>query len=314
MQKFENVRGIRSKRLLSAIGLLTLTSVIAFGLMYSSPIHAQSQAQGTAASAPTLEYEVATIKPNNTDAAPGAMTMEDGINMSNIPLRILLGIAFGMGGDRITGGPAWINDRYDISGKMDSSVADALKKMNPIDRRVARQRMLQELLADRCKIVFHRETKELPAYMLVVAKGGPKLQESKPTAANPDGAAGTGTIQFGAGGLITFQAMPLTSLVQVLSLQAGRAVVDQTGLTGRYDFTWQFNLNVNPSGAGGGAQPSGGGSGGGAPGGATSTVAADPDAPSLFTVIQEQLGLKLESGKGPVEIIVIDRIEKPSGN
>jgi uncharacterized protein (TIGR03435 family) len=314
MQKSEGTCGIHSNRLLSAIGLLILTAVIALGLTYATPVHAQSQAQETAATAPKLEFEVATIKPNNTDAAPGAMTMEDGINMTNIPLRILLGIAFGMGGDRITGGPAWINDRYDISAKMDSSVADALKKMNPMDRRLARQRMMQELLAERCKIVFHRETKELPAYMLVVAKGGPKLQESKPTAANPDGSAGTGTIQFGANGLITFQAMPLTSLIQVLSLQAGRAVVDQTGLTGRYDFTWQFNLNVNPSGASGGSQPSGGGSGGGAPGGASSAVAADPDAPSLFTVIQEQLGLKLESGKGPVEIIVIDHIERPSGN
>jgi uncharacterized protein (TIGR03435 family) len=297
MQKFGNTSGIRGKRLLSAIGLASLMALLVFGLMSATPGHAQAPAQAAAA-APKLEFEVATIKPNNTDATPGAMSAEDGINMSNIPLRILLGIAFGVGGDRITGGPAWINDRYDISAKMDSSVADALKKLNPMDRRLARQGMLQDLLADRFKITYHRETKELPAYMLVVAKGGPKIQESKATAANPDGAAGTGTMQFGQNGLMTFQAMPLSALVQVLSLQVGRAVVDQTGLISRYDYTWQFVQNTGAAGAAGGG-----------PGGA-----ADPDAPSIFTVIQEQLGLKLESGKGPVEIIVIDHIEKPSDN
>jgi uncharacterized protein (TIGR03435 family) len=295
MRNSENTREVRGKRLLTAIGSLALTALTAFGLIYAAPICAQSQAQGTAASAPVLEFEVATIKPNDSNSPPGALTADDGINMANIPLRILLGIAFGIGGDRITGGPAWINDRYDINAKMDPTVADALKKLNPMDRRLARQRMLQALLTDRCKITFHRDTKELPAYMLVIAKGGPKLQESKSSIANPDGSGVTGAMQFGAGGLMSFQAMPLTSLVQVLSLQVGRTVLDKTGLTGRYDFTWQFNQTANP-------------------GGANSSATSDPDAPSIFTLIQEQLGLKLESGKGDVEIIVIDHIEKPSEN
>ncbi|HEV3221146.1 MAG TPA: TIGR03435 family protein [Candidatus Acidoferrales bacterium] len=299
MQSSEYTRGIRGKRLLSAIALLTVTGVTAISSFYAAPIHAQSPAQATPATAPALEFEVATIKPNNSDSPPGAMAAEDGINMSNIPLRILLGIAFGIGADRITGGPAWLNDRYDINAKMDSPTADALKKLNPIDRRLARQRMMQALLIDRCKIAFHRETKELPVFMLVVAKGGPKIQESKSSIANPDGSGVTGTLQFGPGGSMTFQAMPLTSLIQVLSLQVGRTVLDKTGLTGRYDLTWQFNQNAGPGAAGGGANPAG---------------VADPDAPSIFTIIQDQLGLKLEPGKGPVEIIVIDNMEKPSDN
>lgn len=310
MQRLGNSHGICGKRLLTAIGLLTLTAPIVFGLMYAAPIRAQSQAQGTAASTPVLEFEVATIKPNNSDSAPGALTVEDGISMSNIPFRILLGIAFGVGNDGITGGPAWINDRYDINAKMDSSVADALKKLNPMDRRLARQRMLQALLIDRFKITFHRETKELPVYNLVVAKGGPKLQESKSAIANPDGSGVEGNLQFGQGGLMTFRAMPLTSLIQVLSLQLGRTVLDKTDLTGRYDFTWQFNLTANPGGGPGGSPARGGG----APGGANPSASPDSEPPSIFTVVQEELGLKLESGKGPVGIIVIDHIEKPSDN
>jgi len=109
---------------------------------------------------------------------------------------------------------------------------------------------------------------------------------------------------------MTFQAMPLSSLIQVLSLQVGRTVLDKTGLTGRYDFTWQFNQTANPGGGPGGSAARGGG----APGGANPSAAFDSDAPSIFTVVQEDLGLKLDPGKGPVEIIVIDHMEKPSDN
>jgi uncharacterized protein (TIGR03435 family) len=298
MQISENIRAIHGKRQLTAIGLLTLSALGAFGLLYAAPLRAQSQTQATAAATgPVLEFEVATIKPNDSDSAPAALTAEDAVTMANIPLRILLGIAFGIGNDGIVGGPAWINDRYDINAKMDSSVADALKRMNPMDRRLARQRMLQALLIDRFKITFHRETKELAVYNLVVAKGGPKLQESKSSIASPDGSGVTGTLQFGQGGLMTFQAMPLSSLIQVLSLQLGRTVLDKTGLTGRYDFT------------GGSAAR-----GGGAPVGAGPAASPDSEPPSVFTVVQEQLGLKLESGRGPVEVIVLDHIERPSGN
>jgi uncharacterized protein (TIGR03435 family) len=110
--------------------------------------------------------------------------------------------------------------------------------------------------------------------------------------------------------MMTFQAMPLTSLVQVLSLQVGRTVLDKTGLTGRYDFTWQFNVSANPGGGQGGPPSSAGGAGSGA----SPAGSADSEPPSIFTMIQEQLGLKLESGKGPVEIIVIDHMERLSEN
>jgi len=308
MRKSKINYGIHSRRLLSAISSFTLlTALLTAGLTHASPTRAHSQTQAASATAPTLKFEVATIKPNKSAIPPAAMTTDDAIDMRNIPLGILLGIAFGMSGDRISGGPEWINDRYDVSAKMNPDVADALKKLNPLDRRAARQRMLQALLTDRFKIVFHRDTKELPVFLLVVAKGGPKLQEGKPADASPEGAGGTGTLQFGQGGLMTFKAMPLSSLILILSQQVGRTVLDKTGLTGRYDFTWQFGLNANPGGGRGGPA-------GGAPGGANPGASPDSEPTSIFTVLQEELGLKLDSGKGPVEIIVIDHIERPSEN
>jgi bla regulator protein blaR1 len=308
MRKSKNNYTVRRQRLLSAISSLTLIALLSVSLLHASPTRAQSQTQAASATAPTLEFEVATIKPNKSDAPPAVLTADDGLDFRNIPLGILLGVAFGISNDRITGGPDWIFDRYDINAKMDAEAADALKKLNPLDRRAARQRMMQALLIDRFKIVFHRDTKELPVFLMVVAKGGPKLQEGKPADASPEGVGGTGTLQFGQGGLITYKAMPLSALTQILSQQVGRTVLDKTGLTGRYDFTWQFNQSAAPGGGRGGSPA------GGPPGGANPAASADAEPASIFTVLQEELGLKLDSGRGPVEIIVIDHIERPSGN
>jgi uncharacterized protein (TIGR03435 family) len=301
MRNSQNNSAIRRQQLPISIAFLILTALLTVSLLHASPTHAQSQAQAASAPAPTFEFEVATIKPNKSDIAPAALTTDDGIDMRNIPLGILLGVAFGMSADRITGGPDWINDRYDVSAKMDPEVADALKKLNPLDRRATRLRMFQALLTDRFKIVYHRGTKELPVFFLVVAKGGPKLQEGKPADRSPDvaGSTGTGTLVFGQNGLMTFKAMPLSSLTLILSQQVGRTVVDETELTGRYDFTWNFNQSAAP---------------GGGRGGPAAAAPSDSDPASIFTVLQEELGLKLDSGKGPVEIIVIDHIERPSGN
>jgi uncharacterized protein (TIGR03435 family) len=315
MGKSEDNYGIHGNRRLGATGVLTLTALVCVGLIYAPPMRAQSQTQAPPATAPTagpkLEYMVATIKPNDTNDPPAALTADDGISMRNIPLAILLGVAFGVSNDRITGGPQWIFDRYDVNAKMDPEVADALKKLNPMDRRLARQRMFQDLLTDRFKITFHRDTKELPVYNLVVAKGGPKLQEAKPADASPEGVGGTGTLQFGRGGLMTFQAMPLSALIQILAQQVNRTVLDKTGLTGRYDFTWDFNQSATPGGGRGGFQ---GPPAGGPPSGGSLALSPDSEPASIFSVLQDQLGLKLDSGKGPVEIIVIDHMERPVGN
>ncbi len=196
---------------------------------------------------------------------------------------------------------------------MDSSQVEKLQTLSPEQRRRETQHMLQALLANRFQLVLHRETKELPGYALVVAKSGPKLHDAKPgdTYPNgmkgPDGKPGEGLmIMGGNGGPVTGQGIPIRNLVRLLSQQLGRTILDETGLTGKYDFTlqWAPDERAGPMSA----ATQGGGS--------RSDDAPPPDSsrPSLFTAIQEQLGLKLESRKVPVEMLVIDHVAAPSEN
>jgi uncharacterized protein (TIGR03435 family) len=232
----------------------------------------------------------------------------DGFTATNVPLLTLIRQAYGLRAfaidDRIFGGPAWLSaERYNIDAKIDDAVAEKLKQLSPDQSKLARQHMLQALLADRLNLIVHRETRDLPVYSLVVAKNGPKLQESKPDDPYLDGfkdksgRGGTG-IMMGSGSIVG-QAAHLDALVPLFSILVGRTVVDKTGLTGTYDFKLKWTPDQNLA--------------------ATSTGSAgvqppESSAPSLFTAIQEQLGLKLEPGKGPVEVIVIDHVERPSGN
>jgi uncharacterized protein (TIGR03435 family) len=143
-------------------------------------------------------------------------------------------------------------------------------------------------LADRFHLQSHLVSREIPAYALIVAKGGAKLTEVKPEV-NADGHIDPGGIRVGEG-QITATAAAMTPLIDALSVQLGQPVIDRTGLVGHYNFILQFApVQASPD--------------------------AQPDArPSLFTAIQEQLGLKLESTKAPVDVVVIDHIEKPSEN
>jgi uncharacterized protein (TIGR03435 family) len=152
-------------------------------------------------------------------------------------------------------------------------------------------RMLQTLLADRFNLTVHRETREQPIYALVIAKGGPKLHESSEEALVP-------VIQKRANGGFVNRGAPMSTLTVVLSQQVGRTVVDKTGLKGRYDFSLEYERRRAGRGDPDDPEP-----------------APSPDGlPSVYTALQEQLRLKLESQKGPVEFIVVDHAEKPSAN
>jgi uncharacterized protein (TIGR03435 family) len=179
--------------------------------------------------------------------------------------------------------------------------------------------MLQALLADRFKLTFHRESKELPVYLLVVGKNGPKLQEAKADDASaleikaPDGQIlPKGAIQvntnISADGMHHFSAPGITinGLAAMLGTQLGRPVLDKTGLAGKFDIALQWMPEQRQ------VQTFSFGSSDGQP--SVSSATPDSNGPSLQTAIQDQLGLKLESGKGPVETIVIDHLEKPSKN
>jgi uncharacterized protein (TIGR03435 family) len=215
--------------------------------------------------------------------------------------------AYGVENYQVSGGPDWINsERYDLDAKFDGATADELQKLNSNDRILARQQMLQKILAERFNLTVHRESKELQTYSLVVAKIGPKLKEVKlddADASKPKAGPAPGTGQMMVGGTwgqISGFATGLSTLTGSLTNYLRRPVIDKTGLTGRYDFTlrWTPDTNQTQDSSITNGLPSG-----------------DPTgSPNIFTAIQEQLGLKLESAKGPVEIFVIDKIERPSGN
>jgi bla regulator protein BlaR1 len=211
------------------------------------------------------------------------------------PLGVLIAQAYGLppGSDgradgRIVGGPDWMtqdSDQYDIQAKIDEHEYTAMQKMTAKQQREQVNMMKQSLLADRFKLKMHFETRELPAYALVVAKDGPKL-----TQANDDESTMLSSTHQGQTTEMRATAATLSQFADSPLLSAGtrgRTVVDQTGLNSKYDFTLKW--------------------------GAESAAGQEPsDQPALFTAIHEQLGLKLIPTKGPVEVIVIDRVEKPT--
>ncbi|HET9400084.1 MAG TPA: TIGR03435 family protein [Candidatus Acidoferrales bacterium] len=308
--------------MLTAVGFFPATLTVILGIGHAMPGRAQSQAQNSAAAAPVFEYEVASIKPSKPDATGGFMTIpgpgdvSDTYAARNLPLmgiiREAYGIPMGAEDGRLVGAPGWLSsERYDIEAKIDRTVVEELQKLSPEVRVEVQQQMLQALLADRLKLSVHRESKEVPVYSLVVAKNGSKLQESKPSDADANatpapgrgGRGGSSLAIRGRGGPLTGQAVPITMLVTVLTTILKRPVLDKTGLTGNYDFTLTWTPDdtqlQTPRDAPNGQPP---------------LLPPDPNGPSIFTAIQEQLGLKLESGKGSVRVIVIDHVERPSGN
>ena len=184
--------------------------------------------------------------------------------------------AYGVKYDQISGGPGWVNSlHYDRDAKAEGD--------EPITNEQAK-RMMQSLLAERFKLKIHRETREVPVYALIVGKNGSKLKES-----TPDAPVKNFVRSDGAGMHMEATHGTMEQLARQLSNTAGRPVVNRTGLPGYY----AYQLNWLP---------------------ATRATPAESDTPVLFTAIQEQLGLKLEPARGPMEMIIIDSAEKPSGN
>jgi len=236
-------------------------------------------------------FEAATVKINKSGSSGSHSDFDDGrYSATNIALKNLMHrSAYGVPEPRILGGPKWLDsERFDIEAKVDSSVIEQMRTLSPEQSKLQRQAMFQQLLADRFKLAVHWETRELPVYALVVAKNGPKLQVStKP---------GSGTSS--STGQLTAEGMTLAeiaqALTQELATELGRVVIDKTGIAGRYDVTLKWTPDASGAPADNGTENSSG--------------------PSIFTAMQEQLGLKLESTKGPVQVLVIDHVEMPSEN
>jgi uncharacterized protein (TIGR03435 family) len=259
-----------------------------------------TQAQNIAATRP--EFAVTSVRPNHTGCCTSGGVGKGGGGGKNVTLKELMAFTYRLQQFQISGGPRWINsDRFDIEGKAEDPNAsfDQVRLM------------LQSLFEDRFKLKVHRETKESPAYALVVGKGGPRIQLSRDQSPeNVDGPAppgagpNHGAIRIGVGNLVG-NAVTLSWFASMLSPRLDRLIIDKTNLAGRFDIRLQWAPSaaedlfgvpaeiIDMNGV---------------------TVRPDPSGPSIFSAIQEQLGLKLESAKAPVELLVIDHVEQPSAN
>jgi bla regulator protein blaR1 len=291
--------------------LLAAAYFIFFGcpLAQGNPAQSPSAAPPQSEAAAVPQYDVAAIKPSKSgDMRMMLMFKPDGVDMTGVPVQLMLRVTFNIEDDRILGAPEWVKtERFDINAKVAPEDAPKLDKLS----RGQRDSMLLPLLADRFGLKYHHETRDLPYFALVVAKGGPKLKESTPEPGGAEGSPKRRMTLINGMGNIEGQGSTMENLAHVLTPQVGRMIMDKTGLTGAYDYTlhWTPDNVPMPGGPGGGP--------GGAPTGAPAAGGPPPpdaSAPGLLTALQEQLGLKLESEKGPVDVIVIDHIDKPSEN
>jgi uncharacterized protein (TIGR03435 family) len=247
-------------------------------------VHAAAQA---AAGAPT--FDVASIHINNTETDGHHHIVNDPAESHfrtvNLALRDLIQFAYGLPDSQILGGPGWLDSiMFDIDAKSDSLVDAQLHALPAEQAQQKKRLMVQALLADRFQLKAHEEKRQLAVYALVVTKDGPKFKPSQINGTTIN----TGRTRMHIAGSDDTLGILARELAQVL----GRVVLNQTGLTGRYDLSLRWT-----------------------PDDAAALNSPSPDAPpDIFTAVQEQLGLKLESTKGPVPVLVIDSVEKPSPN
>ncbi len=243
-----------------------------------------------AQSVPTiLKFEIASVRPADPGARVTNVLLDPGesLRITNVPLRKIVTYAYDIRDFQLAGGPGWMDgERFDILAKTSNVGSQAAESDSETDdqrrARVSRVReRLRSLLADRFHLAVHVADKEQTILALRVAKAGSKMVEAALGPGKEQGRVSTldGHIQgYGA---------PISMLVTQLSMATGQVVQDRTGLSGKYDFVLDWAADARDH---------------------------ESDHPSLFTAIEEQLGLRLERAKGPVQVVVIDHIERPSAN
>ena len=256
-----------------------------------------------------LSYEVATIKPVDTNTADRVVKLPPGVTLSPLSIRRYIMNAYGaMYAAQVVGGPDWLNkDAYTINGKVPDDLEAAMQKMTFADRNDQTRSMQQSLLADRFHLKVHFETRVLPVYELVPAKGGLKITEipapperkpgDPPLQMRPGDPLPPGSVRtmFNNTGLrvLDARAIQMQLFARIISGDAGdRPIVDHSGFAGYFDvtdLTW-------------------------APLGDAAATTTSPDAPSLAVALQEKLGLELVPAKDPIEVLVIDSIDRPTEN
>ena len=302
--------GVAKRFVLAVAAVSSFAGPIAIGVLNAPRLRAQVDILRIG----EQKFEVASVKPNTSGDGPTRIMLQPGgrITAENMSLRNLVRFAFQVQDFQLVGGPDWLEkERFDILAKAEHDIVPT-----PPGTTGPGQLMLRSLLADRFKLTIHQEKRELPVYALVLARGdgrlGPQLQHSTvdcqaliaARGVGPVGASGPmleGRPQCGmrmSPGNILGGGFPLSQLVTTLSQFVRRTIVDRTGLNGNFDLELKWTPDQMPQGA--------------PPPGAPPLPPIDPNGPSIFTAVQEQLGLKLESTKDSVDVLVIDHIEAPT--
>jgi uncharacterized protein (TIGR03435 family) len=255
-------------------------------------------------------FEVASVKPNRSGDLAVRIELPAGnrFTATNVPLRELVRFAYDVQSARLMGGPDWIrSERFDIVARAERDLPGWTPAGPPIPLLL----MMRALLTDRFGLVVHQETRELPIYALTVArddrKFGPELRPSSlecgATQPGPPARPPAGPDQPSCGarigpGQMAMGGMPMTELATILSNFVQRTVIDRTGLAGTFDIHLSWTPDRLPQGP--------------PPPGAPPLPPVDPNGPSLFAALTEQLGLKLEPQQAPLDVLVIDRVERPT--
>lgn len=237
---------------------------------------------------PPTTYDVASIKVNNSMSHSSSINFSgDAYRATNVTLEWMIEGGYDLKEDQLAGVPKWAKDtRFDIDAKISDPDPAALKKLT----RQQRVAMVAQLLIDRFALKTHWEKRTLPVYNLVIAKGGTKLKDV--SSADPErrvGGMGPGSMRTSNNSMEAV-GLEIKTLTYSLSSQLEHTVIDKTGLTGKYDFT----LNWQPA--------------------AGADASEESSTASIFTALEEQLGLKLEATKAPVDVLVVDHLEMPSEN
>lgn len=246
-----------------------------------------------AAQNPPAAYDVSTVKPHDpTDQNMSWSDNQDGFRAVNVDLKSFISDAWHLRPDQLTSEPSWVSDlHWDITGKSTELTPEQLKKLTAKQRR----QMTQQILADRFHLIAHIEIRTGPVFTLVPAKHGIKLQPIAPTAEEKaTGRMPDSGLRISGGDPVVLEAkkISLSGLLGNLALNLHQTVIDKTGLPA--DAVYTFTLRYNPAYGQG--------------------TASEGDAPPMSSALEEQLGLHLESSRGPVKVLVVDHIEKPTAN
>ncbi len=262
-----------------------MTRRLACGIVIAAGLLTEVSTAAQADPAARPQFEVASVKPNKSGEAGLRMDIPGGRRLVavNMPLRELIRAAYTLQAFQIVGAPGWLeSERFDITATTDRDLT-VTTPWTPGGRFLPVQLMVQSLLADRFRMVAHDETRESQVYALAVDQPGPRAAGQLRPAA-PDCAQACG-IRAGRG-TMTARNVPLPQFAELLSQLTGRLTTDATGLTGTFDMDLQWRPDGQQADA--------------------------SDAPSIFTALREQLGLKLESRRGSIPVLVIDSIERPT--